>query len=544
MTTDLKLVLDNRINISEDSTKLVSISGLQTNNFSTDAQGSTYASTISFVNLITPSISNTVLSKNFRIRYLLTVSGTTAVMDGLFPNFGAVLAVGPTCAPRAFPLASIASNISVVLNGTTMNLDSRQSLSQTQRRFPKEWLQGFATESPSMADNCACLINDVATMPSSNQPLSNYYNSSGYTRGSFMPLSYARAGGGNSTVIFEICEPVLCSPLVINDQDTYLANISTLSLTYTYNYLMDMLSFADSVAVPVVAVALSYPRLELTYIQTSADVVQIPRVITTGYENVICFSKAMEVMTGTNTLEQYSITGDMLRLSATPALIYVCYRPQLTARTGATESRSLADACLNLGPMAGNNMMPGFNITFGNRTGLLNGMSCKGAYQMSKRNGYNGSYNEWNLSGSWLIINPTLDFGLNLAGGDTVISEAGQVNFQFSATYNNSNYVNSFVVAGGENIAGLALSLDIVVVYAGRVTISPDNCVPSTGDISASEVATLIKSSGAEQTTISTEALDPTIKAAGLFSRKTLLGHGARSSHSHRKTHGGRMTVS
>ena len=538
MSQDLKLLLDSRVNVSADTTKLVVVGGQQVNSFEVDAQpsGSSYASTIQFINVVTPAIASTVLSKEMRIRYNVAISGLTTDMEGWtyfeVPQT-AITSTGPASCLRQFPLSSIAQNLSVVINGTTMNVNLVQSLSSLARRMPPAWLKNEATVGPCMSDNATALLADNATYPSSCQPLSGYYNSDGTTRGSFLPISYAVVGE-NTTVTFEVDEPILCSPLVINDSDPYLCNVNTLSVQYTFSNLLGMIVNAS--ATPVgssVTVAMSNAKLELTYISVDTTISAIPRIYNTSYDNVVYFSKNLGTAVGTGSLlSTITVQSDLIRLQATPALIAIQIRKNMDNRTPAD-----ADCCLALGTAyGGSTALANFQITFGNRTGLLNSMSVKSAYLMSKKNGLNMSYNDWLMgSGSYLLINPVLDFGLNLtSSSDTLPSEAGNVNFSFQAVYNNANFINGYFVADAPVMPQTQFSIDMIVVYSGKCSISPDGCVPNTGDLTHAEVSMLLKKAPVDGSMVSTKVVSKE-EGGNLNSPKTIVMHNARSSHSTKK---------
>ena len=196
-----------------------------------------------------------------------------------------------------------------------------------------------------------------------------------------------------------------------------------------------------------------------------------------------------------------------------------------------------ADCCLALGTAyGGSTALANFQITFGNRTGLLNSMSVKSAYLMSKKNGLNMSYNDWLMgSGSYLLINPVLDFGLNLtSSSDTLPSEAGNVNFSFQAVYNNANFINGYFVADAPVMPQTQFSIDMIVVYSGKCSISPDGCVPNTGDLTHAEVSMLLKKAPVDGSMVSTKVVSKE-EGGNLNSPKTIVMHNARSSHSAKK---------
>ena len=532
MQSEQILVLDNRINVSDKQVTAVQVSGVQVTNIdTTNAEGGngSFTSSIIFNNITTPSINSTIVSRRARIKYTVTVGATAdvPVLNPVVPLAG----VGPAAALRAFPLQSVCSNISVILNGSTTNLDQRSVISATQRRIPKDYLKRQATECPCMADNATCLVVDtLATALTGNQPLSCYYNSDGTTRGSFIPNAFNVPV--NHTATYSVSEPLLISPFSIFEKETGLALVNTLSIQFNYQYLTDMVSWGNAVAVPAgLTVTISDPKLELEYIQVSQDV-KIPPMVSYPYENLVVFNKVQTAF-NCNAVAAQTMASDTLRFSAMPDLLYIFARPQITSRTGAPGGtpamRGQADSFMAL------SNPPAISITLGNRSGLLASASQQTLYEISCRNGYNSSFNDWAYqSGSLIIISPTLDLGLNLNAGDLAVGQNGSVNFQISASFSNVNYVNNWTAVSGAAINYiLTPELVIIPVFQGRATLSPSNCVFSIADLSESELRHLLRTADEESgTKVSSESLKPSIQGGSLFgSMKRILSKVAEGAH-------------
>ena len=529
---DLQLVLDNRINVSADATKMVTISGVQNNFFELNPDGTGYSSNIIFQNVITPSLSNTLVSRNMRLRY--TVQAVATANPPVLNPAGALGAGGAQCVLRCYPLQSVCQNISLVLNGATTTLNSQQVISALQRTIDPVYRKRQATEQPSMPDNTACLGADaLGTALTSNQVMSSYYNSDGTTRASFFPTYWDNA---SHTVQWEVSENIMVSPLTIFDEENFLANINTLSLNFSFSNLNDMFVFSGAQAVPAgFTTTIVNPHLELTYIQVANDIVSIPRMVSYPYSNVVYFSKSMTPLAHTNVAQNFpTVQSDTLRFQSMPSLIYIFMRPAISSRTSAIGTGSQADAFFALGNQlvttAGGQIQPNVSISCGNRTGLLTSASAKTLYRMSVRNGYKGTYADWQYgSGSLLILDPVQDLGINLQGGDILPGESGSVNFQFTGAFTSANFASATAAVGGADIAGLPVELMIVPVYSGIVSLTPDNCVFNIGELSEAEVNALLRTAPKDGTMISSEAVNPTIKGGDLWTRtKSILGSTAK----------------
>lgn len=519
MQSDQILVLDNRISVSDQTATAIFVSGVQISQIDTsNPDGSSFVSSIIFNNITTPSINSTIVSRRVRLKYTLVVSANAnpPILDPV----AALAAGGAGCALRALPLQSICSNASVILNGSTTNIDLRSTISATQRRIQKDYLKRQASECPSMADNLACLgVDALGTALTSQQVLSGYYNSDGTTRASYQPIAFDNAA---HTFTYEVSEPLLISPFSLYENETGLALVNTLSLQLNYQFLNDMFVFGEAAAVPAgFAVTLSNPRLQLEYFQVAADIVKIPSMVSVGYENLVVFNRALTAMAHTNVVQTFTAQSDTLRFSAMPDLIYIFARGgQITSRTSAVGTASQADAFLTFAES------PSVQITLGNRSGLLTSASKHSLYEIAVRNGYNSSYADFSLgSGSLFILSPTKDLGLNLAAGDIAVGQNGSVNFQFQANYTNQNYVDATGATGGADITTMVPELVIIPVFSGRATLSPSNCIFSIADLSDSEMRQLLRTADeSDGTKVSSETLKPTIQGGSLFgSAKRLL---------------------
>ena len=617
-----RLVLDNRVNVSDAFDQLINYSGVNVNVFEIKPDGnSPYSSQILYNNIVVPNIQSTLVSRNMRHRYTVQVQYDTAVLPK--PNFAGVddtLAAGAipitlnptnlqpvdTVLRSPFPLQSICTSTSLTINSGTTNLASRQVLDPICRRLDEKYLQYQMTECPTMLDNQSVLATDkglfvgyaplvvpnvagwadvvaagaiptavngitvfyypqlgdapvvgtqlpviapagytavavVATAYApgaanpafgriylykgngsvSGQPLSSYENCQGqFTRGSFLPISATKTG----TVVslkFNVVESVCLSPLTLLDNETFLANVNTLSLLFNYSQLTDILYTAAGTAAsnPVAnnialiannaGVQITDASLLLTYIQCNPNVMTIPRAVNYNYENVVYFAKTQSAAAA-DTLLLSSISSDTVRFQCMPSMIYIFLRNPVASRTSVQ-----TQTFYQIGQVNNSSQTAGLQINIGNRTGLLASASPQTLYRISRANGYNGSWNQWNSSGCVLCLNPVKDLGID-PSLDTLPLETGSVNFQVSGTWNASN----LRYAGAPT--DIAPELMIVAVYAGVATITTDQCMFNLGSLSVNEVNSIL-SNGSNM--ISSEHVQPTIQAEGLFGKgKHILG--------------------
>jgi len=538
MTSVPRLFLDNRINVSDVSHTIVRVSGEQINYFRINPDGNNFANQIVFNNVITPNLANTLVGKNIRLRYQLQVAGTA---DLFLPKPVAGINEVVNGCLRAYPLQSVCDNIQLIINGSTTSVTQRQVLTALQRCQKPSLKVGTESEGPTQADNLAVLSQAGGTNVNaqSQQVLSSYINSDGTTRGSFVASSFAA-----NVYTFDVVESLMISPLTSETDDVALPNINTLSLQMNFSAVTDVCVWASvggaQAVVPAsfTGVTIANPVLELTYFSVSPQLVSIPRMYQTAYENIVYFPKALGTAVATNAASAFQVQSDTLRLTSCPSMIYIMCRPQMALRTSAAAgAASIADFCFPLGANTGDGGLGystlSMNITWGNKSGVFSSLSLQQAYKMSYKNGVKLTYKEWYNAGCILAINPTVDIGYSPSSGDVLPGMTGSVNFQYQATYNNSNVLFAQGYAGSNaalyNAAAIPAELVIVVSYAGAAIITPDNAIFSTGILSEAEVDMLLKTAPKTGEVMSDQVLQPTVQGAGLFSSiKKIVGSVAR----------------
>jgi hypothetical protein len=251
--------------------------------------------------------------------------------------------------------------------------------------------------------------------------------------------------------------------------------------------------------------------------------VSIPRLTTLPYENIVYFTKT-QANQDLRTLNNFQYQSDTLRFTSLPEKIYIMARPQMQARAAASAitATSWPDSFFSVGNTTSG--LAGIQVSLGNKTGQLASASTKTIYRMSKKNGYNGSFNEWLLN-SLIIIDPVCDLGIDVSAGDILPGETGSINFQINASFNNSNILFSGSTNTAWGVNNMPTEMSVIVVYAGTVSISGDSAVYNTGELSHHEVDALLRTAPKNGTMMSTETFRPTVQAGSLFSKfKSVLG--------------------
>jgi len=544
-----RLVLDNRVNVSDAFDQLINYSGVNVNVFEIQPDGSSHQTQILFNNIVVPNLATTLVSRNMRLRYNVEFAFDATLAEGVnnAPKFAGVNItyngnnvqsvalqyaqnqVVDSVLRAPFPIQSVCDSASLTINSGTTTINSRQVLDPIARKLSKKYLMNQATECPSMLDNRWILTTDpVATDANaadgdptalhinSCQPLSKYENCcGGHTRASFLPVAVS-AAANIVTVKFNVVEQLAISPLTLHDNETFLANVNTLTLLLSYGSSLNDIYYTANPAGVAPAITITSPRLLLTYIQCNPEIMSIPRAVNYNYESIVYFAKSSTVLLGAGTAATtIQLSSDTVRFQCMPSMIYIFLRNQVAQRTPEN-----TQTFYQYGFPQSTSQYAGLQINIGNRTGLLASASPQTLWRISKNNGYAGSFNEWSQSGGVFCLNPVRDLGID-PSLDTLPLETGSVNFQVTGTWNNANLIYSGVApAEGYNAN---VELMIVAVYAGVATVTADQCMFSLGSLSANEVNAVL--SGKSAGMISSEHVQPTIQAEGLYSKgKHILG--------------------
>lgn len=536
----VKVILDEQINIGADRAKLLRVSGTQITYNTPSNNGSIVGGQILFSNLSLPSLSSSVISRNMRIRYRVSVTANAGTLGLFNPNFqnrqGAVVGGTfpdrvdpPKGALRPFALTSCTDTLILTVNNVPIATSNRQMMSGLMRTIPKEYLEKQATEGPSQLDNGCILVSDanlavvagvaiteVSLTLTSSQPLSSNFNCPYSTsRGSFAPISYTSDGVNPDVAVFEVCEPVFSPILSLYEDNRFLSNVNTLSIQYSYSNLGDMFVYAYGQAYPAgyaVSLVDNSARIEYSVISLDNRVVAIPRVVSYDYNMPQFFPTPLSAFTAPVSTGAVQNTGfvqsQSLRLSYMPSLIYIYAQVPVATRcqNAIAGSASLADFYYALGNASGSVGAGGvtyntdqtniISINLNNRQGLGAGLSIRSLYRLAVSNGYVSSFNDW-LASPVVILSPTKDLGLDLgAGSDIYPNQNGNVTLSFQASFNNSNVLQRTMELNASGSAWLVqtgVTLMCLCIQEGIAEISPDTLVLNGGSLSATEVKVAIE---------------------------------------------------
>ena len=549
MSKEIALLLDNRLNVSSDLTQVVDICGQQAQYYRYSADPGNYQSNMQFSNIVpVGSLSNTLMSRKMTLHYQLTL---TVVAAANAANALHVAHIFPTSAPyldsavyvadnlafinsslRAFPLQSICDTVQVSINNSTTTWNARPTMPALLRLLPTDLLKN-AEMCPVRPDDGFTLIansNAGELTYAVMHPQSTAQNAGdgAFSRNALRPVVSSLVAG-TITYTWDIYEPLIVPGINSLQNEVMLGNVNNLSLIFSYSQLSDLYSGLNSILyTDTVSVAIGSPELLLSYQTVDTSVVTIPKAIVYSYEGINYFPQA-----GTQcpALDAGAIVplplmqSNTVRLQSLPKYIGFFMRFPISTRNGngtAANSPALADGCFAL-----NNQAGCVSISLGARNGLLANATRADLWRMSRECGSTQSYASFCNNGSWVWVNPTVHFGVNVEGGDILPGENGSINFQVQAQYTTGGCYGTVQSAAGlGNLPNAATNTEFVIVaiYSGVMTISPDMVQYSLSIITPNEVDGLLKAGDST----SREVLENSIKGAGLYSPKTVLFKGAR----------------
>lgn len=468
----IKVVLNDRANLSSDRHKLLRIGAKQVSYMYAKATGTITRGTISFDAVDLPDLGNSVISRNMRVRYQVKITAGAGQLGMFNPNVSMDTGVGelhlPYGALRPFPLSTCTNACTVSINGSSNTVRLRDVMSAVTRTIPQEYLEKEATEGPSQLDNAWVLVSDNtigtgAYMATSAQPLSSCYNCpNGTSRASFAPLSYVESGPLGDEAIFEVTEPILCSPMTLSAEETWLANVNVLSVLYVYSNLGDMCVYGAVTTDAGSVLPVYPPNYNVELVEGSArlifgiatvdnEVIVIPPVVNYPFSKPDLHTTHLKPwvapMSDGEVQNTGTVVSETIRLTYTPSLIYIYAQlpVNIRAENAVATEYPYPDVFYSLGSASGTTLagltydtsQNILSIRWNRREGFLTGATIKDLYRVSVSNGYQSSFNDW-LASPIIIINPVKDMGIDFSN-DTYADMAGHNSLTVSCSFNTYN---------------------------------------------------------------------------------------------------------
>jgi hypothetical protein len=388
--------------------------------------------------------------------------------------------IGSTDAARSFPLSTVASNIILTINGTQFNLPSRDVL-KALLWIDNENLSAHNDMTPSMLDDSQQYADFVLSnrnvlgglwaggSGSSSQVPRGAFN---YTEGA--SIQVGATGVYNTSVSFDIFEPVLISPLAFQRDTAGLIGVQQIGLTYNIGDIRRLWSSAVATttvgAVPGQSIFSSDTALIIEYL-TPSDAMDLPKQLTMPYTEVMPF--VSNSITNIAAGAAATLQGPSIQLPCIPSHVLIYARRQNTDETHLTPDAFLSTTQLG--------------ITWGNQTGILQTATPQHLYKMSKANGVSQSWQSWSGRGYASAVNGA---AVGMAGSVCVLKFGKDIPLATSEAPGQPGSWQFSAQGTFTNTAGTGVNAVLYCVFLteGAVYISDGRCTTEIGVLTAADV--------------------------------------------------------
>jgi hypothetical protein len=385
-------------------------------------------------------------------------------------------ALGPNvCAPRQFPLSSIALNARIQINGASNDIYPNQIVHALMRynNSTSELGRDFST-CPSFPDMYQEYMNGGSNVGGYSYVDNGTTRTQGYgtgnsalanvgecsfdmePRGGWVYDEVVLSGGGGqqiATVKFTTFEPIIISPLNFshNNQKS-LIGVNTLNVTYNLGDVKRVMSLNNraedgtEIAGREITSAKIIGQPELyTVLMQPKMIDKINPVQIYPWNQIFPYQQTFTMPTGV--LAKTTVPFNTIQLSGVPKRIYIYAK---RANEDATTTDTFAQ-------------IQSLNVQFDTISGIFGGAPMQQLYQVCAENDYNGSYIDWAYqSGSIMCIDCEKDLPIkeNLAVGSQK-----NITFSFTAEFGRLLRPYDNVVAAED------YKLYCMVVYDGIFSI-------------------------------------------------------------------------
>jgi len=436
-----------------------------------------------------------------------------------------------TFCPRAFPLASISENINISINGTSISCKySDVMMAYLRYASPEELFAYDLSGTPSQLD---FYVNYDFYEPSRSgrEPFVPLFkNTSRQLPRSAFNLISLNAGeipagsfGVPCTFVFEIVEPIMISPLLYASSklESGLINVDNIAITINFNDLNRVATIKSLIDATATTNIVGVPELLIEYKNIhTIDETKIPKIVRYKYNDTNVYRTPFPYTIGIadgNTFYSATILCKPIELTVCPKKIYI-YAPRIKS-LGSTDAFFITDSFFPI---------TAISLSYLNIGGQFSNYSQNDLYNMSRKNGYTGSFQEWSglamtytLLGSTdsaTIVSPDgLDGRIGLVGGPLCIdctdlalpsniASGTLVSSQLQVTVTVMNQDNVYTGADGEIV--------IVIVNDGIMELSENKMTTRIGYINQQDVLA-VRSNGEITTQTFTSQLSGGMTAQG-----------------------------
>jgi hypothetical protein len=395
-------------------------------------------------------------------------------------------------APRAFPLASISNSLKVTINGKSVESQYDNCLQALLRyNLSDECLEHDLSQTPHVLDKSQRYVDLVGSV---RNPLSSYANNSYETgRGAFQldslvnPVGVGTGAGDpsvNAVAVFTVCEPLFISPMLFKqgDLESGLIGVKNMGVQFTFNSgsLDRVWSHAggnnvtfSSVTTSIGAGTTAPPQLLVNYLTPPLIDVQnnqIPRTI--NYQYYDLDTQVNDMNTTLAPLASQTFTNNSIQLSTVPKAIYI-----YACRPSSTKSYLTTDTF---------HRITSLSLNYLNVSGQFSSMTPNDLYNMSRKNGCNLSFQEWN--GSTFDISSNTSYGLVGSVLKIDVSDLHIPSNVASGQNMNSQLSYSIGLQNVNRVDTIGVQLVTIMVYDGLITIDNYNMNTQIGVVNSKDI--------------------------------------------------------
>jgi len=451
-------VIEPRVNIKADVEKnhVVLMGGMRVNSQTSpaDSWGSPGTAPVQAIWSINPPSTSTVTDRNVKVKCYFEVKTDQD------------LQLGTNDALRQSPIASLTDVLNISINGESVSDNVSDKLhAMLCYGNTAEDRNGQCSTSPMQPDAYKQYA-DWATYGSGKSPLSNYgENGAEDPRGGF-PVTVIDA----RTFRVEVTENLYLSPFLspFQQQEEGFINVNQMNVSIRWRSNLSQILSHSTLGNAITSVTVTQyqaPELLTTFI--TPDLTQpLPSIQQLPYYKSQDFVKNVgSIANGAETV----VISDSIKLSQVPRKLFLFVRNQRS-----TSNQNTSDSFLKIKRLS---------ILWNNQSGLLSSASEQDLFEISKRNGLNLTYSQWNkYRGGVMCLEFGKDIGLidNSAPGCQ-----GQYTIQVQMTCENDS---------GATFQGEFFS---IFMMEGSFSISPNFARASLGNLT-NDIVLQAKMSGDE----------------------------------------------
>lgn len=431
-------------------------------------------SSVSTVNHTFQTSDNFAFDRRMLLKWYveLTITGTSPA--------GKLLQLGTNDGIRCMPISSMITNGTVTLNGFGFSTQLSQYI-QAVNRYEETMLEdGFVSMSPSMPDQYQQYA-DYTVYGVNRNPLGRYgTNTTQIPRGGH-PIEVVSDNGTTAVVRFVVTEPLRISPMTWDEYDEpALIGVNSVNLNLQLGDFSRMWCHAYSAGYTITAISGQfYQNCEVQYNVITPDT---SVVIDRSRNYFYPYNTFLRLETGGSSLApgaSGTTTSQAFQLDCVPNRVWVYARQRDSDLLDTSSAWYNSDSFAKITSM---------NVTFNGVSGLLASASPEQLYQMSRKNGLNMSWPQYD---QYCGAPVCFAFGSDIGLGNQLLAVGSKGNYQLQVQ---ATYLNTNTSSNPTPSTTINYNLYVVVMRDGVVSSFNSVFSSSVGVLDRSDVYKVISS--------------------------------------------------